>query len=66
VPADRLAEDLAGAAIGQRLKLRHSASPELVDLAHIDAGLRDLSARRAELVDGFPYEHLLADQPAAR
>ncbi|MEV4622236.1 hypothetical protein AB0J74_26430 [Asanoa sp. NPDC049573] len=66
VPADRLAEDLAGAAIGQRLKLRDSAEPDLVDHAHIEAGLRDLSARRAELVDGFPYEHLLADQPAAR
>ncbi|MDG4826060.1 hypothetical protein O7635_29785 [Asanoa sp. WMMD1127] len=66
VPADRLAEDLAGAAIGQRLKLRHSAAPDLVDLAHIEARLRDLSAHRAELVDGFPYEHLLADQPAAR
>jgi hypothetical protein len=66
VPADRLAEDLAGAAIGQRLKVRDSAEPDLVDHAHIEAGLRDLSARRAELLDGFPYEHLLADQPAAR
>ncbi|GIF76113.1 hypothetical protein [Asanoa siamensis] len=66
VPADRLAEDLAGAAIGQRLKLRHSAEPDLVDLAHIEARLRDLSARRDELTDGFPYEHLLVDQPAAR
>jgi hypothetical protein len=66
VPADRLAEDLAGAAIGQRLKLRHSAEPDLVDLAHIEARLRELSARRTELADGFPYEHLLADQPAAR
>ncbi|HTF11741.1 MAG TPA: hypothetical protein VK659_26555 [Asanoa sp.] len=66
VPADRLAEDLAGAAIGQRLKVRDSAEPDLVDHAHIESGLRDLSARRAELVDGFPYEHLLADQPAAR
>ncbi|SNS64363.1 hypothetical protein SAMN05421812_101238 [Asanoa hainanensis] len=66
VPADRLAEDLAGAAIGQRLKLRHSAQPDLVDLATIEARLRELSARRDDLVDGFPYEHLLADQPAAR
>ncbi|GIF47763.1 hypothetical protein DFJ67_6653 [Asanoa ferruginea] len=66
VPADRLAEDLAGAAIGQRLKVRDSAEPDLVDHATIEAGLRDLSARRAELLDGFPYEHLLADQPAAR
>jgi len=66
VPADRLAEDLAGAAIGQRLKMRHSAEPDLVDVTHIEAALRQLSARRAELVGGFPYEHLLADQPAAR
>jgi hypothetical protein len=66
VPADRLAEDLAGAAIGQRLKLRHSAEPELVNLAHIETRLRALADRRAELAGGFPYAHLLADQPAAR
>jgi hypothetical protein len=66
VPADRLAEDLAGAAIGQRLKVRDSAEPDLVDHAHIETRLRELSARRDELAGGFPYEHLLADQPAAR
>jgi len=60
VPADRLAEDLAGAAIGERLKHRHTDPPPLVDLAHIDTALRALAARRADLAGGFPYEHLLA------
>ena len=59
VPADRLAEDLAGAAIGERLKQRHTTEPALVDLAHIETALRGLAARRADLLDGFPYDHLL-------
>jgi hypothetical protein len=61
IDPQRLAEDLAAAAIGERWKMRHTDAPALVDRAHLAAALDGLRARRADLDGGFAFDHLTFD-----
>ncbi|MEH1015708.1 DUF2726 domain-containing protein [Micromonospora sp. CPCC 206060] len=55
VPPERLAEDLAAVAIGERLR---SADPVPDDRAEVARRFTELGRRRAELVGGFAFDHL--------
>ncbi|MBO4209045.1 hypothetical protein GSF22_24030, partial [Micromonospora echinofusca] len=55
VPPERLAEDLAAVAIGERLR---SADPVPDDRAEVVRRFVELGRRRAELVGGFAFDHL--------
>jgi hypothetical protein len=56
IEPDRLAEDLAVAAVGERLKLRHTTAPALVARDTLDREYDRLRGRRAELVDPFALD----------
>lgn len=57
----RFAEDLATLAVGERLRTLDSAEPPLTSRDELRAAIRGLAARRAELVDGFAFDHLCVD-----
>lgn len=61
VDPDRLAEDLAVVAIGERLRDLDGAEPPLVDRDELRGQIRQLAARRDEFDGGFAFDHLCAD-----
>ncbi|MBM0235563.1 DUF2726 domain-containing protein [Micromonospora sp. STR1_7] len=61
IDADRLAEDLAAVAVGERLRTAGADGVELVRRAELTAQIAALSRRRDELVGGFAFDHLCAD-----
>ncbi|SCE95473.1 hypothetical protein [Micromonospora mirobrigensis] len=61
VDAARLAEDLAAAALGERLRDLTGVTPELVTGDELRRSVVELNERSDELVDGFAFAHLCAD-----
>lgn len=61
VDAARLAEDLAAAAIGERLRLLDAGQPALVSRTELGRDFDRLRARRDEMARGFDYDHLTFD-----
>jgi hypothetical protein len=57
----KLAEDLAAAAIGERLKLLGTAEPVLHDKEQLGRDLAELRLRRDEMENGFAFEHISFD-----
>lgn len=53
-----LAEDLAAAAIGERLKMRDTAEPVLYGKDRLRADLDQLRQRRDEMENGFAFDHV--------
>lgn len=58
VAPDQLAEDLAVAGIGQRLKTLGVTEPVLHDRDRLRHELEQLKARRDDLAGGFAYDHV--------
>ena len=58
VEPGQLAEDLATAAVGERLRTRHTAEPVLRDRAHLGRELDELRRRRDELENPFAFDHV--------
>lgn len=61
VDPGRLAEDLAAAAIGERLKHLDAGEPTLVPRDRLARDLRELHARRDELHSAFTFAHVTFD-----
>ncbi|MFC0006457.1 hypothetical protein [Micromonospora siamensis] len=61
VDAARLAEDLAAAAVGERLRDLTGVPPQLVTPEELRRSVVELRDRSDELVDGFAFAHLCAD-----
>jgi hypothetical protein len=61
VDPGRLAEDLATAAIGERLKTLDTDPPVLRGKQQLARDLDELRARRDEMVDGFAFDHVTFD-----
>lgn len=61
IEVERLAEDLAVAAIGERWKMRHTDPLVLADRSHLAAALAGLRSRRDDLDGGFAFDHLTFD-----
>ncbi|WDZ83038.1 hypothetical protein [Micromonospora cathayae] len=57
----RLAQDLAAAAVGERLRTLDAEEPTLVPRAELGRDVDRLRARRDEMADGFPFDHLTFD-----
>lgn len=57
----RFAEDLAAAAVGERLKTLELAEPELYDRAQLRQRLRDLRESRAQMSGEFAFDHVAFD-----
>jgi hypothetical protein len=57
----KLAEDLAAAAIGERLKQRGATEPVLRDKEQLGRELADLRERRDEMENGFAFEYVSFD-----
>ena len=57
----RLAEDLATAAIGERLKRLATDEPTLYDRHHLGRELDELRRRGAEIDGGFTFDHVSFD-----
>lgn len=57
----RLAEDLAAAAIGERLKALSSTPPPVVDRDEVARAYRELRARRDRMREEFRFEHITFD-----
>jgi hypothetical protein len=62
IDLERLAEDLAVAAIGERWKMRHTDPVVLVDRGHLAAAVDGLRSRRDDLDGGFAFDHLTFDE----
>jgi hypothetical protein len=56
-----LAEDLAAAAIGERLKALDTVAPPLREKAGVARDFAALRLRRGEMGDEFRYDHLTFD-----
>ncbi|MBY8874306.1 hypothetical protein K7640_20965 [Micromonospora sp. PLK6-60] len=61
VDAARLAEDLAAAAVGERLRDLTGVDPDLTGRDELRAAIVALRDRGDELVNGFAFAHLCAD-----
>jgi hypothetical protein len=61
VEPDRLAEDLAAAAIGERLRALEVAEPVLRDKRDLARELDELRRRRDEMATVFAFEHIVFD-----
>jgi hypothetical protein len=61
VDPGRLAEDLAAAAIGERLRALDTDAPDLVTRERLYGDIRRLRDRHDEMRDGFGFAHLCAD-----
>ncbi|MFE9655080.1 hypothetical protein [Micromonospora sp. NPDC006431] len=61
VDPDRLAEDLAAVAVGERLRDLEVGEPPLVDRDELRQQIRRLAARRDEFAGGFAFDHLWVD-----
>ncbi|MET7832354.1 DUF2726 domain-containing protein [Micromonospora sediminicola] len=61
VEPGRLAEDLAVAALGERLRDLDAAAPSLVDRGDLRGQVRRLAERRASFDGGFAFDHLWVD-----
>ncbi|HWH00304.1 MAG TPA: DUF2726 domain-containing protein [Pilimelia sp.] len=57
----QLAEDLAAAAIGERIRQLDAADPATRDGAELERALAQLRGRRDELESGFGYDHVRFD-----
>ncbi|MFY1694649.1 MULTISPECIES: DUF2726 domain-containing protein [unclassified Solwaraspora] len=57
----RFAEDLAAAAVGERLKTLELVEPELCDRAQLRQRLRDLLESRAQMSGEFAFDHVAFD-----
>ncbi|GAA2220575.1 DUF2726 domain-containing protein [Micromonospora olivasterospora] len=60
VDPGRLAEDLAAAAVGERLRALDAAGPDLMARERLDRDIRRLRERGGEMRDGFGFAHLCA------
>lgn len=58
VDADRLAEDLAVMAVGQRLRGSEPFDADLGEAAALNLALGELRGRRHEMVGGFRFDHV--------
>jgi hypothetical protein len=58
VDPGRLAEDLAAAAIGERLKTLDTAEPRLLGRDLLGRDFAELGLRRDEMAGAFEYDHL--------
>ncbi|WP_341716079.1 DUF2726 domain-containing protein [Micromonospora sp. FIMYZ51] len=61
IEADRLAEDLAALAVGDRIRRSDLGGSPLVGREELRDDIRRLRDRRDELADGFAYDHLCQD-----
>ncbi|MFG1673530.1 hypothetical protein [Micromonospora sp. NPDC049282] len=61
VDPGRLAEDLAAAALGERLRDLDGGATSLVDRDDLRGQVRRLAARRESFDGGFAFDHLCAD-----
>ncbi|MFG1951819.1 DUF2726 domain-containing protein [Micromonospora sp. NPDC048830] len=61
VAPGRLAEDLAAAAVGERLRALDAAASDLLPREQLDRDIRRLRERGEEMRDGFGFAHLCAD-----
>jgi hypothetical protein len=61
VEPGQLAEDLAAAAIGERLKTMDTVTPSLRAKQDIARDFDGLRLRRDQMRDGFRYDHLTFD-----